>query len=69
MDASRIFGYFVGGTRITHVLLIGLPFFVIMSFLGVRIGKILVDKIPQDKFRIVVAFFLFVIGIKFALFP
>ncbi|HET7099346.1 MAG TPA: sulfite exporter TauE/SafE family protein [Patescibacteria group bacterium] len=69
VDASRIAGYFVGGTRITHVLLIGLPFFVLASFVGVRIGKILVDKIPQEKFRFVVAFFLFVIGVKFALFP
>jgi uncharacterized membrane protein YfcA len=69
VDASRILGYFVGGTRITHVLLLGLPFFIVASFAGVRIGKILVDKIPQEKFRFVVAFFLFVIGVKFALFP
>ncbi len=67
VDASRILGYFVGGTRITHVLLIGLPFFVLASFVGVRIGKVLVDKIPQEKFRYVVAFFLFAIGIKFVL--
>lgn len=69
VDASRIAGYFVGGTRITHILLVGLPFFVLASFVGVRIGKILVDKIPQDKFRLVVAFFLFIIGVKFVLFP
>jgi len=69
VDASRILGYFVGGTRITHVLLIGLPFFVIASFVGVKIGKILVDRIPEKKFRLVVAFFLFIIGIKFTFFP
>jgi uncharacterized membrane protein YfcA len=69
VDASRIIGYFTGGTRIEHSLIIGLPFFVLMSFLGVKIGKVLVDKIPQEKFRYVVAFFLLVIGIKFALFP
>lgn len=67
IDGSRIIGYFTGGTRLNHVLLIGLPFFVLMSFLGVRIGKIFVDKIPQEKFRYVVAFFLLIIGIKFAI--
>lgn len=69
VDASRIIGYFTGGTRINHILLVGLPFFVLMSFLGVRIGKVLVDKIPQEKFRLVVSIFLFIIGVKFALFP
>jgi uncharacterized membrane protein YfcA len=69
VDASRIAGYFVGGTRINHILLTGLPFFVLMSFLGVKIGKVLVDKIPQEKFRLVVSIFLFIIGVKFAIFP
>ena len=69
VDASRIAGYFVGGTKINHILLVGLPFFVLMSFLGVRIGKVLVDKIPQEKFRYVIAFFLLIIGLKFAIFP
>jgi hypothetical protein len=69
VDASRIVGYFTGGTRIEHSLVIGLPFFVLMSFLGVEIGKVMVDKIPQEKFRFVVAFFLLAAGIKFAIFP
>jgi len=69
VDASRIFGYLVGGTRITHVLILGLPFFILASFVGVRIGKVMVDKIPQEKFRYVVAFFLLIIGLKFAILP
>ncbi len=69
VDASRIVGYFTGGTRINHILLVGLPFFILMSFIGVKIGKIMVNKIPQEKFRYVVAFFLLIIGIKFAVFP
>ncbi len=69
VDASRIAGYFAGGTRINQILSVGIPFFILMSFLGVKIGKVMVDKIPQEKFRFVVAFFLFIIGIKFALFP
>ena len=69
IDASRIIGYFTGGTRITGALLTGLPFFILGSYLGVKMGKVLVDKIPQEKFRYVVAFFLFAIGAKFTLFP
>ena len=69
VDASRIAGYFTGGTRIAHSLLIGLPFFIVASFIGVKIGKVLVDKIPQNAFRFVVAFFLFVIGLKFVISP
>lgn len=69
VDASRVLGYAIGGTKIEHSLLLGLPFFVLMSYLGVRIGKILVDKIPQEKFRLVVAFFLLTIGVKLAIFP
>lgn len=69
VDASRIAGYFVGGTRINHILLTGLPFFILASFVGVELGKVMVDKIPQDKFRFVVSFFLLIIGVKFAIFP
>lgn len=69
VDASRIAGYFNGGTRINHLLTVGLPFFIVMSFIGVKIGKVMVEKIPQEKFRYVVAFFLLIIGIKFAIFP
>ena len=69
VDASRIAGYVVGGTRINNILLTGIPFFILMSFLGVKIGKVLVNKIPQNKFRFIVAFFLLIIGVKFAVFP
>lgn len=69
VDASRIIGYFTGGTRIEGALLIGIPFFILASFIGVKIGKVLVDKIPQEKFRLTIAFFLLIIGIKFAVFP
>jgi len=40
-----------------------------ISFLGAQIAKKIVDKIPQDKFRIVVAVSLFVIGAKLIIFP
>lgn len=69
VDSARIFGYLIGGTRLTDTLLIGLPFFIIASFAGVRIGKFFVDKIPQKQFRVVVAIFLLIIGIKFSIFP
>lgn len=69
VDASRILGYFNGGTRINNVLLTGIPFFIIAAIIGVRLGKIMVNKIPQEKFRFVIAIFLFIIGLKFTIFP
>lgn len=69
VDASRILGYFNGGTRVNHILLKGIPFFILATIIGVRIGKFMVDKIPQEKFRYVVAIFLLLIGVKFTLFP
>lgn len=69
VDASRILGYFNGGTRINHELLVGIPFFILAAIIGVRIGKIMVNRIPQEKFRYVVAIFLFIIGLKFTIFP
>jgi uncharacterized membrane protein YfcA len=35
-----------------------------VSFAGVQAGKMIVDKIPQDKFRIGIAVFLLVIAVK-----
>jgi uncharacterized membrane protein YfcA len=47
----------------------GLFLFIPVSFLGANIAKSIVDKIPQNKFRMVVAVFLFIIGAKLILFP
>lgn len=69
IDASRIATYFFGGTRIAGNLLLGFLIFIPASFLGAKMGKAIADKIPQEKFRLVIAIFLFAVGVKFLFFP
>lgn len=69
IDSSRIATYFVGGTRINYNLGLGLILFIPASFLGAKVAKEVVNKIPQQNFRIVVAAFLLVIGVKLLFFP
>lgn len=69
IDASRITTYIVEGTKIPTHLILGMVVFIPASFVGARAGKVLADKIPQNKFRLVIAFFLFLIGVKFVLLP
>jgi len=69
IDASRIGTYFLGGTRIEKSLMLGFLIFIPTSFLGAEVAKKIVDKIPQQKFRIIIAIFLFLLGIKLLIFP
>ncbi len=69
VDSTRIITYFAGGAMLPKELWYGLLLFIPVSFAGARIAKKIVDKIPQNKFRMVVAVFLFVIGVKLILFP
>ncbi len=69
IDASRIFTYFVSGTRIEIGLFLGFIFFIPASFMGAEIAKKFVYKIPQKFFRKVIALFLLLLGIKLILFP
>jgi uncharacterized membrane protein YfcA len=49
--------------------MVGLLVFVPVSFLGAYMAKKIVDKIPQEKFRRVMAVFLFAAGLKLILAP
>ena len=69
IDASRITGYFVGGTRINPTLTWGLLVFIPASLAGAWVAKRIVDKIPQGAFRSLIAVFLFVLGVKLFFFP
>lgn len=69
IDASRIATYYLGGTRINGILTLGLILFIPASFVGALVAKRIVNKIPQQKFKVVVSVFLFVIGVKLLLFP
>ena len=69
IDTTRLTKYVSEGVQLERLLLWGLTVFIPASFLGARIGKSVVDKIPQEHFRKVVAVFLLLIGIKLTLFP
>jgi hypothetical protein len=69
VDSTRIITYFAGGATLPGELWYGLLLFVPVSFVGAQAARKLVDKIPQEKFRGVVAVFLFVIGLKLTVWP
>lgn len=69
IDASRIATYFFGGTRINPYLTLGLLIFIPASFLGAWVAKKIINKIPQKTFRNLISLFLFLIGLKFLIFP
>ncbi len=69
VDSTRIITYFTVGVVLSKELWYGLLLFIPVSFLGAQIAKRIVDKIPQYKFRIVVATFLFIIGVKLIVWP
>ncbi|OGH76293.1 MAG: hypothetical protein A3A89_02610 [Candidatus Magasanikbacteria bacterium RIFCSPLOWO2_01_FULL_33_34] len=69
VDSTRIITYFTGGATLPRELWYGLLLFIPVSFLGAQIAKKVVDRIPQNKFRIVIAVFLLAIGIKLIFWP
>jgi uncharacterized membrane protein YfcA len=69
IDATRLTTYFKNGARLPTLLLYGLPLFIPASFLGAAIAKRIVDRIPQQHFRKIIAVFLLLIGIKLLLLP
>jgi uncharacterized membrane protein YfcA len=69
VDSTRVITYYWGGTQMSERLWWGLLIFIPVSLSGAQIAKIIVNKIPQDKFRIVIAVFLLFIGIKLLLWP
>ena len=69
VDSTRIITYFAGEATLPKELWYGLLLFIPISFLGAQIAKRIVNKIPQNKFRAVVAVFLFAIGLKLIVWP
>ena len=68
IDSSRLAGYFSGGIRLTDYSMPTLIAAIIISLLGAYIAKLVVNKIPQDKFRLVIAIALFAVGIRYLIF-
>lgn len=69
IDTTRISTYLFEGVSLQAGLLWGFIFFIPASFTGAYLAKRIVNRIPQDKFRLVVAVFLFLAGIKLLIFP
>jgi hypothetical protein len=68
IDTTRLTTYVINEARLPRLLLVGMLVFIPASFLGARIAKLVVDKIPQQHFRKVVAVFLLIMGIKLLIF-
>jgi len=69
IDSTRLTTYFLKGTRLEELLLLGLLLFVPASLLGAKIAQFLVSKIPQQHFRKVIAIFLLLAGMKLLVWP
>lgn len=68
VDSTRILAYLAGGAALPRELRFGLLVFIPISFLGAYTAKNFVRKIPQKKFRLVIAAFLCAVGIRLILF-
>jgi uncharacterized membrane protein YfcA len=69
VDSGRLAIYWWQGAQVDSRLWWGLLLFVPMSFAGAKIGEWIVERIPQEKFRIVIAAFLGLVGLKLLFFP
>ena len=69
IDTARIGQYIYGGARLGSELLWGMLLFIPASFVGAELAKGVVERIPQDKFRFVVAAFLMLAGLKLLIWP
>ena len=65
IDSARLTTYFSEQVTLPTHLLYGFFIFIPASFIGAIIAKSLIDKIPQQKFRSVIAVFLLLVALKF----
>lgn len=68
VDIVRLITYSAGGTTLPSQLWLALLILIPISFIGARLAKSIVDKIPQHRFRKMIAVLLAVIGLKLVLF-
>jgi uncharacterized membrane protein YfcA len=69
IDTTRLTTYIVKGAQLEKPLLWVMPIFITASFLGAQSAKHIVEKIPQKYFRVVVAVFLMLAGLKLLIYP
>ncbi len=66
VDGSRMVIYYFNGYIHKHDLYL-IPFLIVIGFVGSYIGKLILDKIPQEKFRVLVLVLIFFVGITMIL--
>jgi uncharacterized membrane protein YfcA len=64
IDTTRIPTYLITKTVQDNSKYVLLPFLCVIAYLGVRTGKVLLQKINQDTFRRIVSIALFAVGVK-----
>jgi uncharacterized membrane protein YfcA len=69
VDTGRLATYWSEGAQLSSALRWGLLAFIPASFAGAKIAERIVERIPQDKFRTVVAVFLALVSLKLLIFP
>ncbi len=69
IDTTRLTTYIVNGAQLEKPLLWVMPIFITASFLGAQSGKHIVEEIPQNYFRAIVAVFLLLAGVKLLIYP
>jgi hypothetical protein len=69
VDTGRLAIYWWQGAQFDPRLWWGLLLFVPVSFLGAKAGEWIVGRIPQEKFRAVVAVFLGLVALRLLIFP
>jgi len=69
IDISRLSTYIISGTKLEKTTLWAMFLFVPLSFIAAKVAKLIVDRIPQKYFRIVVAIVLFIMAVKLIILP
>lgn len=69
VDVSRITKYVSGGIVLNKYLGLILLLLIPLSFFGAYIAKKIVNRVPQNLFRLVIAVLLGIVGFKFLLYP
>lgn len=69
IDTGRIVKYVLDGVRLENNLLIALALAIPASFLGGYAGRKISDKIPEKKFRTVIAIALLLMALKYIIWP
>lgn len=69
IDITRLSTYVFKGARLETVTLWGMLIFIPVSFAGAKTAKLIVDRIPQENFRVVIAVFLLGLGVKLLIIP